>query len=72
MPWGEQASGSENVCSDERFDFMKNIISWSFEESAAHTVRLVDLDGKESLFHTDTGVWDGAREQDDPSDLRCV
>lgn len=69
LPWGEQASGSENVCSDERFDFMKNIISWSFEESAAHTVRLVDLDGKESLFHTDTGVWDGAREQDDPSDL---
>ena len=47
LPWGEQASGSENVCSDERFDFMKNIISWSFEESAAHTVRLVDLDGKE-------------------------
>ncbi|WP_434311596.1 hypothetical protein [Hominifimenecus sp. rT4P-3] len=58
----------KNSYGDDRYDFMKTIVSWEFEVGEEHTLRLVDLDGRESLFHTDTGVWDQAEEKESLSD----
>lgn len=65
-PWGISSSDMENTDGDNRYDFMKNIVSWDFEAGLDHTLRLVDLDGRESRFHTDTGVWEPAEDGESP------